>query len=95
MQLSAISFYFFQYTAIDYKLTRGSNPVENTMFKIFQVAGSKKVLPESTSTMTQGAVTKTESTNSTESCDYDIVCICLDASESMVVSIVDVVCNFR
>ena len=86
--MSAISFYFFQSTAIDYNVTRGSNPVENTIFKIVQVAGSTKLLQESTSTMTQGTVT------TTESCDGDIVCICLDASGSMVVSIVGIVCNF-
>ena len=85
--------FFFKSTAIDYNITRGSNPVESTTFKIVQVAGSRNVSPEPTFTLTQGAETMTESTNDTTSCNQDIVCICFDASKGTGVSIGNMVCN--
>ena len=92
----AVSFYFlfFKFTATDYNVTRGSNLVESTTFKIVQVAGSRNSSPEPTFTLTQGADTMTESTNDTTPCNQDIVCICLDALENTGVSIGNIVCNF-
>ena len=80
---------FFKFAAIDYNITRGSNPVKDPIFNIVQVSGFDRILPESTSTTTPGPAATTESTNNSTSCDQDIVCICLDVSGSMDVSVVE------
>ena len=84
---------FFKFAAIDYNITRGSNPVKDPIFNIVQVSGFERLLPESTSTTTPGPAATTESTSNSTSCEQDIVCLCLDVSGSMAVSTVDIVFN--